>query len=201
MSAIEDNPFAELSERLASLYAQKDATLESVFVRLAPLEAKLAELEGKLGPLTDDDPRAAVEGLRLRLEALAWAQSEVAGGLAALQAAAAEGGGFAEVADQLTRLFAQKDASAATLLARLGAARGAAGRARGGAAGSGGRGRPRRGGGARGAAGPARGGPAAGRGRREDAGRARGDLEHAAHRLAAPQAELSGPRAPRRGAR
>ena len=90
-----------------------------MFVRLAPLEAKLAELEGKLGPLAEDDPRAAVEGLRLRLEALAWAQSEVAGGLAALQAAAAEGGGFAEVADQLTRLFAQKDASAATLLARL----------------------------------------------------------------------------------
>ena len=114
-----ENPFAEVSEQLTRLYAQKDATVGTVVERLAPLEARLAELEGRLGVLADDDLRAAVDGLRLRLEALAWAQGEVAGGLAAVEARAAEGGGFAEVADQLTRLYAQKDASAAALLARL----------------------------------------------------------------------------------
>ena len=120
--AIEENPFAELSEKLTQLYAQKDATVETVFGRLAPIEAKLDALEGGLGrlaPLVEDDPRAAVEGLRVRLEALAWAQGEVAAGLAALKASAAEGGGFTEIADQLTRLYAQKDASVAALLARL----------------------------------------------------------------------------------
>jgi chromosome segregation ATPase len=114
-----ENPFAEVSEQLTRLYAQKDAMVGTVVERLAPLEARLAELEGRLGVLADDDLRAAVDGLRLRLEALAWAQGEVAAGLAAVEARAAEGGGFAEVADQLTRLFAQKDASAAALLARL----------------------------------------------------------------------------------
>jgi chromosome segregation ATPase len=114
-----ESPFAEISEQLTRLYAQKDATVETVFARLAPLESRLAEVEGRLGVLADDDLRAAVDGLRLRLEALAWAQGEVAAGLAAVEARAAEGGGFAEVADQQTRLFAQKDASAAALLARL----------------------------------------------------------------------------------
>ena len=107
---------------MTGLYAQKDATVETVFARLAPLEAKLAALEGGLArvlPLADDDPRAAVEGLRARIEALHWAQGEVAAGLAALQAAGAEGGALAGVADQLTRLFAQKDAGAVALLARL----------------------------------------------------------------------------------
>ena len=87
-----------------------------------PLEAKLAALEGGLArvlPLAEDDPRAAVEGLRARIEALHWAQGEVAAGLAALQAAGAEGGALAGVADQLTRLFAQKDAGLVALLARL----------------------------------------------------------------------------------
>ncbi len=117
-----ENPFAEISGQLAQLYAQKDATVETVFARLAPLEARLAELEGglaELRPLAADDPRAAVEGLRARLESLHWAQGEVAAGLAALQAAGAETGGFAGIADQLTRLFAQKDASVAALIERL----------------------------------------------------------------------------------
>ena len=42
-----ENPFAEISEQLTRLYAQKDATVETVFARLAPLEAKLAELRGR----------------------------------------------------------------------------------------------------------------------------------------------------------
>ena len=37
-----ENPFAEISEQLTRLYAQKDATVETVFARLAPLEARLA---------------------------------------------------------------------------------------------------------------------------------------------------------------
>ena len=106
-----------------------------MFARLAPLEARLAEIEGgvgRLAPLAEDDPRAALDGLRARLEALHWAQGETAAGLAALRAAAGErdgeGGALAEIADRLTRLFAQKDAGlaatprpAAPLEARLAA--------------------------------------------------------------------------------
>ena len=93
--------------------------METVFARLAPLEAQLA----LLAPLAGDDPRAALDGLRARLDALHWAQGETAAGLAALAAAAgereAEGGALSEIADRLTRLFAQKDAGIAALLARL----------------------------------------------------------------------------------
>ncbi len=122
-----ENPFAEISEQLTRLYAQKDATVETVFARLAPMEARLAALgQGldRLAPLAEDDPRAALDGLKLRLEALHWAQGETAAGLAALRAAAeardGEDGALAGIADRLTRLFAQKDAGLAAILARLG---------------------------------------------------------------------------------
>ena len=122
-----ENPFAEISEQLTRLYAQKDATVETVFARLAPLEARLAELgQGldRLAPLAEDDPRAGLDGLRLRIEALHWAQGETAAGLAALRrrrrgGATGEDGALAEIADRLTRLFAQKDAGLAAILARL----------------------------------------------------------------------------------
>jgi len=129
VAAIEtaENPFAEISEQLTRLYAQKDAAVETVFARLAPLEAKLAELgQGldRLAPLAEDDPRAGLDGLKVRLEALHWAQGETAAGLAALRAAAeardGEDGALAGIADRLTRLFAQKDAGLAAILARLG---------------------------------------------------------------------------------
>ncbi len=55
-----ENPFAEISEQLTRLYAQKDATVETVFARLAPLEAKLAAL----------DPTAALDRFAERLEAV-----------------------------------------------------------------------------------------------------------------------------------
>ena len=62
-----ENPFAEISEQLTRLYAQKDATVETVFARLPPLEARLAELEGSLGRL---DPREALDRFAERLEAV-----------------------------------------------------------------------------------------------------------------------------------
>ena len=52
-----ENPFAEISEQLTRLYAQKDATTETVLARLAPLEAQLAELQAR-----DRDPKAALDG-------------------------------------------------------------------------------------------------------------------------------------------
>ena len=59
-----ENPFAEISEQLTRLYAQKDATTETVLARLAPLEAKLAEIEGR------DPHGAALDGFAARLDAL-----------------------------------------------------------------------------------------------------------------------------------
>ncbi len=52
-----ENPFAEVSGQLAALYAQKDAAVETVFARLAPLEAKLAEIEAGMA---GQDPAAAL---------------------------------------------------------------------------------------------------------------------------------------------
>ena len=97
-----ENPFAEISEQLTRLYAQKDATVETVFARLAPLEAKLAALETQ-------DPAAALDRFGERLEA-------VQGRLAALETAENP---FAEISEQLTRLYAQKDATVETVFARL----------------------------------------------------------------------------------
>lgn len=99
------NPVAEISERLAQLYAQKDATVETAFARLAPLEAKLAELEGRLA---SRDPAAALGRFGERLEAL---QGRVVG----LEGAENP---FAEISERLARLDAQKDAAAAAF-ARL----------------------------------------------------------------------------------
>ena len=100
LAAIEaaENPFAEISEQLTRLYAQKDATVETVFARLAPLEAKLAAL----------DPTAALDRFVERLEA-------VQGRVAAIEAAENP---FAEISEQLTRLYAQKDATVETVFAR-----------------------------------------------------------------------------------
>ncbi len=123
-----DGALSEIAGQLTRLHAQKEAAVEAVFARLAPLEARLAEIEqgvehgmARLGPLeaklAERDPRAAVEGLRERLEALQRAQGETAAAIAALEAA--DGGALGEVADRLTRLYAQKDAGIAALLARL----------------------------------------------------------------------------------
>ena len=114
-----ENPFGEIAAQLTRLYAQKDAAVETVLARLAPLEAQLAALEGGMArvlPLAEDDPRAALEGLRARLEALHAAQGEVAAGLAALRG---DDGGLTGIAEQLAALHARKDAGIAAVLERL----------------------------------------------------------------------------------
>ncbi len=134
LGAIEagEGAFGEIAGQLTRLHAQKDAAVEAVFARLAPLEARLTEMERgvergleRLGPLeaqmesklAERDPRPAIEGLRERLEGLQRSQAETAAAIAALQDA--DGGALGEVADQLTRLYAQKDAGIAALLTRL----------------------------------------------------------------------------------
>ena len=81
--------------------------METVFARLAPLEARLAELQAAL---ETRDPKPALDGFAARLEAL---QSR----LGALETPGESP--FAEISAQLTRLYAQKDAATETVLARL----------------------------------------------------------------------------------
>ena len=105
-----ENPFAAISDQLTRLYAQKDATVETVFARLAPLEAKLAEL----------DPSAALDRFAERLEAV---QGRVA---------AIEGGEnpFAEISGQLTAALRARRTRDRGGADPAGAAGGAAGGAR-----------------------------------------------------------------------
>jgi hypothetical protein len=93
----------------AGLYAQKDATVETVFARLAPLEAKLGALEGRV---RRDDPTAALDRFAERLEA---ARATLQGQIDDLRAESP----LAEVSEQLTWLYAQKDATVETVFARL----------------------------------------------------------------------------------
>ena len=105
-----ENPFAEISDQLTRLYAQKDSTTEAMLARLAPLEAKLAELETGL---RDADPRAALDRFA---ERLAESETRLSGEIETLKAAENP---FAEISDQLTRLYAQKDSTTEAMLARL----------------------------------------------------------------------------------
>ena len=124
-----ENPFAEISAQLTRLYSQKDAATETVFARLAPLEARLAELQAlapQVAALAEADPREALDDFAVRLETLHWTQGEVAAGLAALRASLGAGLGeggvaapFTAIAEQLTRLYAEKDATLAAVEARL----------------------------------------------------------------------------------
>ena len=77
-----------------------------MLARLAPLEAKLAAIEGGMA---ERDPRRLLDRFAERLEA-------VQGRVAALEGAENP---FAEISDQLTRLYGQKDAAVETVLARL----------------------------------------------------------------------------------
>lgn len=112
------NPFAEVSGQLTRLYAQKDAAVETVFARLAPLEAKLGAVEGTLAAR---DPAAALERFGERLEAARMAQeaavTALGDRLAGLENAPNP---FVEISGQLTWLCAQKDATVEAVFARLG---------------------------------------------------------------------------------
>ena len=131
-----ENPVAEITERLAELHAQKDGAVETLMQRLAPMEAKLAEL----------DPQGALDRFAERLEAVQARVALIEG---------AENP-VAEITARLAELHAQKDARRRDADAAAGAARGAArrGRGRGGAGAAARRRRPA--GGARGAEGAAR---------------------------------------------
>ncbi len=107
----EANPFAEISEQLTRLYAQKDAAVEAVFTRLAPLETRVAGIERNLAAA---DPQAALEGFAVRLETVREAQEARITALEAPQE-----NPFAEISAQLTQLYAQKDAAVDAVLTRL----------------------------------------------------------------------------------
>ncbi len=134
-----ESPQAELVERLAALHAQKEAGLEAALGRLAPVEARVAELEAAFAAR---DPRAALDQLAERLEALRAAQGaavetlrlaqeaavgdlraaqEAAAGTLGGRVAALEGAGAAqsEILDRLAALHAQKDAGLEAALGRL----------------------------------------------------------------------------------
>ena len=98
------NPFAEISDQLTALYAQKDATVETVFARLAPMEARLADME---------------RGISARLDALDWAQGEVAEQLTGIRATAEKAAPAAGMAEELARALARSDASLEAAIARL----------------------------------------------------------------------------------
>jgi hypothetical protein len=102
-----ESPFAAISEQLTQLYAQKDATVEAVFARLAPLEAKLDALENGF---EKQDPKAVLDLFSQRFESLRER-------VTALEAPGESP--FAEISEQLTRLYAQKDTAVETVLARL----------------------------------------------------------------------------------
>ena len=103
-------PQAALVEQLTRLHTQKDAAVDTVLARLAPIEARLGRLEGEA-------PAEALARLELRLDGLRDAHGATQ---AALSAMKHEGAGpVAEIAERLSRLHAQKDTVAEQLLARL----------------------------------------------------------------------------------
>ena len=88
--------------------------METVFARLAPLEAKLAAVEGRLGGL---DPAGGAGALR---RAAGGGRGAGGGGARGCDGAGgAPENPFAEISEQLTRLYAQKDAAVETMVARL----------------------------------------------------------------------------------
>ena len=94
-----ENPVAEITERLAELHAQKDVGVEALVQRLAPMEARLAEL----------DPQGALDRFAERLEAVQARVALIEG---------AENP-VAEITERLAELHAQKDVAVEALVERL----------------------------------------------------------------------------------
>lgn len=111
-----ESPQAELVERLAALHAQKEAGLEAALGRLAPVEARVAELEAAFAAR---DPRAALDQLAERLEALLLLQEGTAEDLHAAQEASIQGLRAAQEA-AINNLRAAQEAAATALDGRLG---------------------------------------------------------------------------------
>ena len=117
-------PLAAVTEQFSRLYAQKDAGVAAMLARLAPVETRLAELEGDRAAETAGQgaAREAQARLEARLEALREAQDAGQRDLAALKAEVAAGAGpVTEIAERLGGLHAQKEALVETLMARLAA--------------------------------------------------------------------------------
>jgi hypothetical protein len=110
-------PFAEISEQMSRLYGQRDAMAETVFARLAPLEAKQRELEAAM---TLRDPQAGLDRLAERLEAARAAQEAAATALGDRLAGRLDGVAAGAEA-RLDALAAAQAAAEAALAARLAA--------------------------------------------------------------------------------
>jgi hypothetical protein len=110
-------PFAEISEQMSRLYGQRDAMAETVFARLAPLEAKQRELEATVALR---DPQAALDRLAERLEAVRAAQEAAATALGDRLAGRLDGVAAGAEA-RLDALAAAQAAAEAALAARLAA--------------------------------------------------------------------------------
>jgi DNA repair exonuclease SbcCD ATPase subunit len=107
-------PFAEISEQLTRLYAQKDSTTEAMLARLAPLEAKLGELEAEMGAR---DPQDAIAGLADRIERLRDGQGDLAERLASASAAAAEP--YGALSERVAELAARAEAASEEIAGRI----------------------------------------------------------------------------------
>ena len=117
LAAAESTGGAALAERLTGLEEKRTAGLEATLARLAPLEAKLAALEAA----RDAEAAAGREALK-RLEAKLEAQAaEASAAKSELAALKAEAGGVRALGEQLTRVLAQKEALAETIVARVAA--------------------------------------------------------------------------------
>lgn len=110
-------PFAEISEQMSRLYGQRDAMAETVFARLAPLEAKQRELEAAMALR---DPQAGLDRLAERLEAARAAQEAAATALGDRLAGRLDGVAAGAEA-RLDALAAAQAAAEAALAARLAA--------------------------------------------------------------------------------
>ena len=109
-------PAAALGAKLARLHEQKDAGLAAMMARIEPLEKRLGLIETGMKAL----PAEAAGRVEGRIGEIARLQSDVQAELAALKARAESATApFAEISDQLTRLYAQKDSTTEAMLARL----------------------------------------------------------------------------------